>query len=80
LWFSFTEVTTTKVVPEVALLNTSKGNYMFQKIRIQVEIDEVKYTKIQSLLQKDKPTQPDIKLLIDKLLLDNFRRANNIRI
>ena len=53
---------------------------MFQKITIQVEIDEGKYTKIQSLLQKDKPTQPDIKLLIDKLLLDNFRRANNIKI
>ena len=53
---------------------------MFQKIIIQVEIDEVKYTKIQSLLQKDKPSQLDIKLLIDKLLLDNFRRANNIRI
>ncbi len=53
---------------------------MFQKIRIQVEIDEVKYTKIQSLLQKEKPTQPDIRLLYDKLLLDNFRRANNIRI
>ena len=53
---------------------------MFQRINVQVMIDEVKYTKIQSLLQKEKPSPNDIKLLIDKLLLDNFRRANNIRI
>ncbi len=52
---------------------------MFQRIRLQVEIDEVKYTKIQSLLQKEKPSPSDMKKLVDNLIIGNFRRVNNIK-
>ena len=52
---------------------------MFAKLSIQIQIDEVAYTKIQSLLQREKPTPNEIKVLVDNLIKDNFKRVNNIR-
>tara|TARA_Y100001935_G_C17235562_1_gene472814 strand:- start:365 stop:526 length:162 start_codon:yes stop_codon:yes gene_type:complete len=52
---------------------------VFQKIRVQVEIDEIKYTKIQSLLQKEKVNPNDIKLMFEQMINNQFRRTNNIR-
>ena len=56
---------------------------MFAKLSIQIQIDEVAYTKIQSLLQREKPTPNEIKVLVDNLIKDNFIkmtvfRKNNI--
>ena len=52
---------------------------MFQRMNIQYQVDEVKFIKIQSLIQKEKPTINDIKKLIDDLINDNFKRVNNVR-
>ena len=52
---------------------------MFQRMNIQYQVDEVKFIKIQSLTQKEKPTPNDIKKLIDDLINDNFKRTNNVR-
>ena len=52
---------------------------MFQRMNIPIQIDEVRYTQIQSLLQKEKPNTNDIKKLFDDLLNDNFKRVNNVR-
>jgi len=53
---------------------------VFQKTTIQYQVDEIKYIKIQSLLQKEKPNPNDIKNLIDQLIVGNFRRVNNIKV
>ena len=60
-------------------LNELQGVRMFAKLSIQIQIDEVAYTKIQSLLQREKPTPNEIKVLVDNLIKDNFKRVNNIR-
>ena len=52
---------------------------MFQRMNIQYQVDEVKFIKIQSLIQKEKPTPNDIKKLFDDLINDNFKRTNNVR-
>ena len=52
---------------------------MFQRMNIQYQVDEVKFIKIQSLIQKEKPTHNDIKKLFDDLINDNFKRTNNVR-
>ena len=52
---------------------------MFQRMNVPIQIDEVRYTQIQSLLQKEKPNTNDIKKLFDDLLNDNFKRVNNVR-
>ena len=44
---------------------------MFAKLSIQIQIDEVAYTKIQSLLQREKPNE--IKA-VDNLIKDNFKQ------
>lgn len=59
--------------------NITRGYKVFQKIRVQVEIDEIKYTKIQSLLQKEKVNPNDIKLMFEQMINNQFRRTNNIR-
>ena len=59
--------------------NITRRYKVFQKIRIQVEIDEIKYTKIQSLLQKEKVNPNDIKLMFEQMINNQFRRTNNIR-
>ena len=38
---------------------------MFQRMNVPIQIDEVRYTQIQSLLQKEKPNTNDIKKLFD---------------
>ena len=48
-------------------------------MNIQYQVDEVKFIKIQSLIQKEKPTTNDIKKLLDDLINDNFKRTNNVR-
>ena len=48
-------------------------------MNIQYQVDEVKFIKIQSLIQKENPTPNDIKKLIDDLINDNFKRTNNVR-
>ena len=48
-------------------------------MNIQYQVDEVKFIKIQSLIQKEKPNNNDIKKLFDDLLNDNFKRVNNVR-
>ena len=60
-------------------LNELQRVRMFAKLSIQIQIDEVAYTKIQSLLQREKPTPNEIKVLVDNLIKDNFKRVNNIR-
>ena len=52
---------------------------MFQRMNVPIQIDEVRYTQIQSLLQKEKPNTNDIKKLFDDLINDNFKRTNNVR-
>ena len=52
---------------------------MFQRMNIQYQVDEVKFIKIQSLIQKENPTPNDIKKLFDDLINDNFKRTNNVR-
>ena len=52
---------------------------MFQRMNVPIQIDEVRYTQIQSLLQKEKPNTNDIKKLFDDLLNDNIKRVNNVR-
>ena len=59
--------------------NITRRYKVFQKIRVQVEIDEIKYTKIQSLLQKEKVNPNDIKLMFEQMINNQFRRTNNIR-
>ena len=63
----------------INLITFQGGTKVFQKIRIQVEIDEIKYTKIQSLLQKEKVNPNDIKLMVEQMINNQFRRTNNIR-
>ena len=41
---------------------------MFQRMNVPIQIDEVRYTQIQSLLQKEKPNTNDIKKLFDDLI------------
>ena len=48
-------------------------------MNIQYQVDEVKFIKIQSLIQKEKQTPNDIKKLLDDLINDNFKRTNNVR-
>ena len=48
-------------------------------MNVPIQIDEVRYTQIQSLLQREKPTPNEIKVLVDNLIKDNFKRVNNIR-
>ena len=48
-------------------------------MNIQYHVDEVKFIKIQSLIQKEKPTLNDIKKLFDDLINDNFKRTNNVK-
>ena len=48
-------------------------------MNIQYQVDEVKFIKIQSLIQKEKPKPNDIKKLFDVLINDNFKRTNNVR-
>ena len=63
----------------ISLTQLHGGRKVFQKIRVQVEIDEIKYTKIQSLLQKEKVNPNDIKLMFEQMINNQFRRTNNIR-
>ena len=63
----------------INLITFQGGTKVFQKIRVQVEIDEIKYTKIQSLLQKEKVNPNDIKLMVEQMINNQFRRTNNIR-
>ena len=70
---------TNKPAISINLITFQGGTKVFQKIRIQVEIDEIKYTKIQSLLQKEKVNPNDIKLMVEQMINNQFRRTNNIR-
>ena len=60
-------------------LNELQEVRMFAKLSIQIQIDEIAYTKIQSLLQREKPTPNEKKVLVDNLIKDNIKRVNNIR-
>ena len=62
-----------------SILKNYRSVQMFQRMNIQYQVDEVKFIKIQSLTQKEKPTINDIKKLIDDLINDNFKRTNNVR-
>ena len=62
-----------------SILKNYRRVQMFQRINIQYQVDEVKFIKIQSLIQKEKPTPNDIKKLFDDLINDNFKRTNNVR-
>ena len=62
-----------------SILKNYRRVQMFQRMNIQYQVDEVKFIKIQSLIQKEKPTPNDIKKLIDDLINDNFKRTNNVR-
>jgi len=62
-----------------SILKNYRRVKMFQRMNIQYQVDEVKFIKIQSLIQKEKPTPNDIKKLIDDLINDNFKRTNNVR-
>ena len=62
-----------------SILKNYRRFKMFQRMNIQYQVDEVKFIKIQSLIQKEKPTPNDIKKLIDDLINDNFKRTNNVR-
>ena len=47
---------------------------MFQRMNVPIQIDEVRYTQIQSLLQKEKPNTNDIKKLFDDhCIIHNFQ-------
>ena len=62
-----------------SILKNYRRVKMFQRMNIQYQVDEVKFIKIQSLIQKEKPTPNDIKKLLDDLINDNFKRTNNVR-
>ena len=62
-----------------SILKNYRRVQMFQRMNIQYQVDEVKFIKIQSLIQKEKPTPNDIKKLLDDLINDNFKRTNNVR-
>ena len=62
-----------------SILKNYRRVQMFQRMNIQYQVDEVKFIKIQSLIQREKPTPNDIKKLIDDLINDNFKRTNNVR-
>ena len=62
-----------------SILKNYRRVQMFQRMNIQYQVDEVKFIKIQSLIQKEKPTPNDIKKLFDDLINDNFKRTNNVR-
>ena len=62
-----------------SILKNYRRFKMFQRMNIQYQVDEVKFIKIQSLIQKEKPTPNDIKKLLDDLINDNFKRTNNVR-
>ena len=49
-------------------------------MNIQYQVDEVKFIKIQSLIQKEKPTPNYIMIFFDDLINYNFKRTNNVRI
>ena len=70
---------TNKPAISINLIPFQGGTKVFQKIRIQVEIEEIKYTKIQSLLQKEKVNPNDIKFMFEQMINNQFRRTNNIR-
>ena len=40
----------------VSILKNYKRFKMFQRMNVPIQIDEVRYTQIQSLLQREKPT------------------------
>ena len=62
-----------------SILKNYRRVQMFQRMNIQYQVDEVKFIKIQSLIQKEKPPPNDIKKLFDDLINDNFKRTNNVR-
>ena len=62
-----------------SILKNYRRVQMFQRMNIQYQVDEVKFIKIQSLIQKEKPTPNDIKKLFDDLINDNFKRTNNVK-
>ena len=44
-----------------------------------IRVNDMTHARIQSLLQKENYNQTDINKLLDDLLLDQFKRINNIR-